>query len=119
MKNFPNQIEHTLQWARDAFEGTFTQAPLSALQYITEADFVEKTMKMQGAEPVETLDKCKKVLVDDHPKSFEDCVGWARRLFQELFHNSIAQLLHNFPPDQTTSSGMITLIIKSRNFCKK
>merc|ERR1719411_2353122 len=105
LKNFPNQIEHTLQWARDAFEGTFTQAPLSALQYITEADFVEKTMKMQGAEPVETLDKCKKVLVDDHPKSFEDCVGWARRLFQELFHNSIAQLLHNFPPDQTTSSG--------------
>lgn len=21
LKNFPNQIEHTLQWARDAFEG--------------------------------------------------------------------------------------------------
>ena len=24
LKNFPNQIEHTLQWARDQFEGTFT-----------------------------------------------------------------------------------------------
>ena len=105
LKNFPNQIEHTLQWARDAFEGTFTQGPLSALQYITEPDFVDKTMKMQGSQPLETLEKVKKVLVDERPHSFEDCVSWARLYFQELFHNSIAQLLHNFPPDQTTSSG--------------
>jgi ubiquitin-activating enzyme E1 len=25
LKNFPNAIEHTLQWARDLFEGVFTQ----------------------------------------------------------------------------------------------
>merc|ERR1719219_2439994 len=105
LKNFPNQIEHTLQWARDAFEGTFTQSPLSALQYLSEADFVEKTMKLQGTQPVETMEKVKKVLVDDLPKNFEDCVSWARLLFQDLFHNQIAQLLHNFPADQTTSSG--------------
>merc|ERR1719309_1548666 len=47
LKNFPNAIEHTLQWARDEFEGQFTQAPLSALQYLSESDFVEKTMKLQ------------------------------------------------------------------------
>ena len=105
LKNFPNQIEHTLQWARDAFEGTFTQAPLAALQYLSEADFLEKTLKAQGSTPVETLEKIKKILVDDNPHSFEDCVGWARRFFQDLFHNQIAQLLHNFPADQTTSSG--------------
>ncbi len=34
LKNFPNAIEHTLQWARDVFEGQFTQAPLTAAQYI-------------------------------------------------------------------------------------
>ena len=27
LKNFPNAIEHTLQWARDAFEGVFKQTP--------------------------------------------------------------------------------------------
>merc|ERR550532_3469931 len=107
LKNFPNQIEHTLQWARDAFEGTFTQAPLAALQYLSEADFLEKTLKAQGSTPVETLEKIKKILVDDIPNSFEDCVGWARRFFQDLFHNQIAQLLHNFPADQTTSSGAL------------
>ena len=30
---------------------------------------------------------------------------WARLRFEENFHNSIAQLLHNFPLDMTTSSG--------------
>ena len=91
--------------ARDSFEGTFTQAPLDALRYLSESDFVEKTMKLQGTQPVETFEKVKKVLVDDLPKNFEDCLSWARHLFQDLFHNQIAQLLHNFPADQTTSSG--------------
>lgn len=27
LKNFPYQIEHTIQWARDYFEGTFTETP--------------------------------------------------------------------------------------------
>ena len=27
LKNFPSKIEHTIQWARDAFEGWFKQAP--------------------------------------------------------------------------------------------
>ena len=26
LKNFPHKIEHTIQWSRDFFEGTFTQA---------------------------------------------------------------------------------------------
>merc|ERR1719158_2641738 len=67
LKNFPNQIEHTLQWARDAFEGTFTQSPLSALQYLSESDFVEKTMKLQGTQPVETMEPVAQILVKERP----------------------------------------------------
>ena len=67
LKNFPNQIEHTLQWARDLFEGTFTQVPQSALQYIVEPDFVEKTHRLPGAQPLETLESVKKILVRVHP----------------------------------------------------
>ena len=39
LKNFPNAIEHTLQWARDLFEGQFTQAPLTAAQYLEDPTF--------------------------------------------------------------------------------
>ena len=45
--------------------------------------------------------------VDEKPSNFEDCVAWARRFWQVYFHNDIAHLLHNFPPDQTTSSGQL------------
>merc|ERR1719350_1366032 len=105
LKNFPNAIEHTLQWARDTFEGTFTQAPLDALRYLSESDFVEKTMKLQGTQPVETLQTVHKLIIKEKPDNFNDCVAWARLTWQELFHNSIAQLLHNFPADQVTSTG--------------
>ncbi|MGH0146291.1 UNVERIFIED_CONTAM: hypothetical protein FKN15_007464, partial [Acipenser sinensis] len=35
LKNFPNAIEHTLQWARDEFEGLFKQPAENAMQYLT------------------------------------------------------------------------------------
>jgi len=105
LKNFPNAIEHTLQWARDVFEGQFTQAPLTAAQYIEDADFKDKTLTLPGAQPVETLETVKRILIAERPSDFKDCVAWARLTWQELFHTQIAQLLHNFPPDQVTSSG--------------
>jgi ubiquitin-activating enzyme E1 len=40
LKNFPNQIEHTLQWARDWFEGTFKQAPEDVNQYLTNPEYL-------------------------------------------------------------------------------
>jgi len=105
LKNFPNAIEHTLQWARDLFEGQFTQAPLTASQYVEDPTFKEKTLALPGAQPIETLQTVVKLVVKERPENFKDCVAWARLTWQELFHNQIAQLLHNFPPDQVTSSG--------------
>merc|ERR1719339_171429 len=105
LKNFPNAIEHTLQWARDMFEGQFTQAPLTASQYVEEPQFKEKTLALPGAQPLDTLQTVLKLIVKEKPDNFNDCVAWARLTWQELFHNQIAQLLHNFPPDQVTSTG--------------
>lgn len=44
-------------------------------------------------------------LIDERPKDFNDCVKWARLHWQDQFSNQIRQLLYNFPPDQTTSTG--------------
>ena len=48
----------------------------------------------------EIFDGIKKSLVDERPKEFADCVKWARMQFQEYYHNTIQQLLYNFPKDQ-------------------
>ncbi|XP_001361582.2 ubiquitin-like modifier-activating enzyme 1 [Drosophila pseudoobscura] len=105
LKNFPNAIEHTLQWARDAFEGVFKQSAENAAQYIADPQFTERIIKLPGIQPLEILDSIKKALIDDKPKSFADCVEWARLYWEDQYANQIKQLLFNFPPDQVTSSG--------------
>ena len=35
LKNFPNAIEHTIQWARDQFEGLFTKTAENCHKFIT------------------------------------------------------------------------------------
>ena len=56
---------------------------------------------------MEALDTVVKYLVDERPKCFEDCVSWARNLFEVNFSNQIRQLLFNFPRDEKTSSGAL------------
>lgn len=107
LKNFPNAIEHTLQWARDSFEGLFRQSAENASQYLTDPEFLERTLKLPGVQPLEVLESVKAALVDDRPRSFEDCIVWARKYWQEQFSNQIKQLLFNFPPDQLTSTGQL------------
>lgn len=60
---------------------------------------------MPGNEPLEVLESVKKVLVEERPKDFDDCVRWARLYWEEMYNNQIRQLLYNFPPDQLTTSN--------------
>ncbi|XP_075993676.1 ubiquitin-like modifier-activating enzyme 1 [Genypterus blacodes] len=105
LTSFPNAIEHTLQWARDEFEGLFKQPQENALQYLTDPKFMERTLKLPGAQPVEVLEAVYKSLVTDRPHSWAHCVAWASSHWRCQYSNNIHQLLHNFPPDELTSSG--------------
>ncbi|NWT76688.1 UBA1 enzyme, partial [Prunella himalayana] len=44
LKNFPNAIEHTLQWARDEFEGLFKQPAENVNQYLMDPKLLEQTL---------------------------------------------------------------------------
>jgi ubiquitin-activating enzyme E1 len=105
LKNFPNAIEHTLQWARNEFEGLFVQPGVYVAQYLSDPKFIQHTKKLPGIQPAEILGALKKALVDIRPSTFDDCIVWARKIFEEYFHDTIAQLLFNFPPEHMTSSG--------------
>ncbi|GIY15386.1 ubiquitin-like modifier-activating enzyme 1 [Caerostris darwini] len=105
LKNFPNAIEHTLQWARDEFEGLYKQAAENAHAYLNDPTFMDRTLKLAGNQPLEVLETVKRVIIDDRPESFEQCIMWSRLHWEEQYHNQISQLLFNFPPDQVTSTG--------------
>lgn len=116
LKNFPNQIQHTLQWARDWFEGAFKQSAEEVNAYLS-TNGTQYLEGLQQNSKVETLKLIRLTLVDDRPVSFEDCVVWARLQFETLFNNQIRQLLHNFPEEQVTSSG--TLFWSGSKRCPK
>lgn len=63
LKNFPNAIEHTLQWARDSFEGAFNKAAETAVQYISDPSFVDRVLRLPGNQPLEVLESVKVSLV--------------------------------------------------------
>lgn len=103
LKNFPNQIEHTLQWARDWFEGAFKQASEEVNGYIKAGEmYLESLHPNTKAETIKLL-----LQTLDRPTTYQDCVTWARLTFENQFSNQILQLLHNFPADQVTSSGQL------------
>jgi ubiquitin-activating enzyme E1 len=104
LKHFPNQIEHTLQWAREWFEEVFKQLPDDVIEYTHNPDFLTK-LENQPNIKLETLQRLKDSLIFSKPNSIADCVTWARKQFEDLYANRIKQLLHNFPLDRITSSG--------------
>lgn len=42
----------------------------------------------------------------ERPRDWRDCVRWARRRWQSRYHDAIAQLLHNFPPEHVSPAPM-------------
>ncbi|UQC75836.1 ubiquitin-activating enzyme E1 [Colletotrichum lupini] len=105
VKSFPNKIEHTIAWSKDhMFENLFVTSPSTVNLYLTQPNYIEGTLKQGGSAKL-TLETLRDYLTTDRPRTFEDCVAWARILFEKEFNNKIQQLLHNFPKDSTTSTG--------------
>merc|ERR1719231_93612 len=87
LKNFPNAIEHTLQWARDWFEGVFKQTPGDANAYLGTPDFLAQLASQQNTK-LDTLERVHTSLVTDRARGFDECIVWARLRFEEMFANS-------------------------------
>ncbi len=104
LRSFPNKIEHTIAWARELFETSFVKSPETVNLYLSQPNYLETTLKQGGNEKA-TLETIRDYLVTDKPLSFEDCIIWARSLFEKQYNNAIQQLLYNFPKDSVSSSG--------------
>eukprot|EP00301_Raphidiophrys_heterophryoidea_P000638 c10321_g1_i1.p1 GENE.c10321_g1_i1~~c10321_g1_i1.p1 ORF type:complete len:1042 (+),score=295.58 c10321_g1_i1:99-3128(+) len=104
LKHFPNKIEHTIQWARDEFEGLFANQPNDVNRYLTEPTFLQSLNNQRNIRD-QILESIVANLVNSRPVTFEQCVEWARLKFEQLFNHSIHQLLHNFPLDTKDRNG--------------
>ncbi|KAK9472987.1 uncharacterized protein V1510DRAFT_415721 [Dipodascopsis tothii] len=104
LRSFPNQIEHTIAWAKNLFQEFFALSAENVNLYLSQPNFVESTLKQSGDQKA-ILENIQACLVTAKPLTFEECIIWARQEFEKKFHNDIVQLLYNFPKDAVTSTG--------------
>ncbi|XP_065498782.1 ubiquitin-like modifier-activating enzyme 7 [Caloenas nicobarica] len=102
LRYFPRTIQHTLQWARDEFEGLFQLPAEHVNRFMEDPTFPEQ---LPAGKALEVLEQVQSSL-RERPRDWRDCVRWARRHWQSCYHDAIAQLLHNFPPEHETSPGV-------------
>ncbi|XP_064931061.1 ubiquitin-like modifier-activating enzyme 7 isoform X2 [Columba livia] len=102
LRYFPRTIQHTLQWARDEFEGLFQLPAEHVNRFMEDPTFLEQ---LPAGKALEVLEQVQSSL-RERPRDWRDCVRWARRRWQSRYHDAIAQLLHNFPPEHETSPGV-------------
>lgn len=104
LRSFPNNINHTIAWAKELFHSYFAGPAEVVNLYLTQPDYLKSTLRQSGNE-IQTLETLRDFLGSEKPSSFDDCITWARMQFEKQYNNAIRQLLYNFPPDATTSSG--------------
>eukprot|EP01116_Phalansterium_solitarium_P005095 TRINITY_DN1640_c0_g1_i4.p1 TRINITY_DN1640_c0_g1~~TRINITY_DN1640_c0_g1_i4.p1 ORF type:complete len:1025 (+),score=498.95 TRINITY_DN1640_c0_g1_i4:192-3266(+) len=103
LHHFPNLIEHTIQWARDIFEGLYRNQAETVNSYLSNPGFIDSLAKQTGPTKLETVSSIRSALGEERATRFEQCIQWARLKFEEYFNNNIQQLLYNFPVDMINS----------------
>ncbi|XP_023222843.1 ubiquitin-like modifier-activating enzyme 6 [Centruroides sculpturatus] len=99
IKSFPMQIEHTVQWAYEKFLNLFIIKPSSYNEIWKKNNGINGIIeRLELGERVNGLSTAIKLLLI-RPKSWKDCVEFARHKFEKYFCNKAHQLLHLFPLD--------------------
>lgn len=65
---------------------------------------MENSLKYSGQQ-ADQAEQILASLVTQKPLSFDECIVWARLLFEDKYNNAIQQLLFSLPKDATTTTG--------------
>lgn len=101
LKNFPYQIEHTVQYSIDLFHGLFNQIPDYLIKYIEDPQFMTK---LEAGEALNVFEKLNDMLANI-PNNFNDCLQYAYNLWYKNFNFQIRDLLNQFPADKLKEDG--------------
>eukprot|EP00347_Sterkiella_histriomuscorum_P017580 403348792 len=100
LKMFPEETLHCVEWARDKFGKIFTQNIQNTIKILDEG----KNFQPMSQQDTMSLKEGLKI-IEKRPKSFEDCIEYARLKFEKFFNHDVRQLLHVYPLDAKTKDG--------------
>ena len=127
LKNFPYDISHTIQWARDLFDGYFHRRPRQANDHVKEiaqmedlSDFAHMLIRKFGDDAA--LDMADELgedigvfpfsvgLDQDDPEYIAAvrrvALNWAIRQADRFFYSNIDELLQKHPTDSLDEDGV-------------
>uniref|UniRef100_A0A8C8ZUA9 Ubiquitin like modifier activating enzyme 6 n=1 Tax=Prolemur simus TaxID=1328070 RepID=A0A8C8ZUA9_PROSS len=107
LKSFPATIEHTIQWARDKFESSFSHKPSLFNKFWQNYPSAEEVL--QKIQSGHSLEGCFQVikLLSRRPRNWSQCIELARLKFEKYFNHKALQLLHCFPLDIRLKDGSL------------
>eukprot|EP01133_Synstelium_polycarpum_P005912 gene5912-6843_t len=103
LKSFPSNLDHCIQWSRDKFEKLYCINPSELDKFIREDGYIAIAL-------CKSLSK----LLKTYPKTFRDCVQFARIKFEKLFCHNVKQLLRTYPLDLKSKEGVPFWILPKR-----
>jgi ubiquitin-activating enzyme E1 len=103
IKSFPNQILHTITWARDNFD-FFRRVPENINNFKSNHNFLEE---LSGFDKEQAKEDIKLFEIDYSFNDWNDCVQLAVNMWAKFFRDDILQLLNSFPPDSRTKDGRL------------
>lgn len=102
IKNFPNEIHHTIHWAMDYFE-LFNRAPYNINRWIKD-ETIYKSMSVENTQGKEDV---LNFLVKLNISDFDSCIQSAVNMFYDNFKHQLVQLLTTYPVDHKTAEGQL------------
>jgi ubiquitin-activating enzyme E1 len=107
LRNFPNQIEHCIEWGRDKFNELFVDTPGDLISFLDNSKVFVGQLKQNSTTTttITTLQRIVDFINMKKSSSFEACVGLALENFNEFYDYSIKDLLSLFPKDHKDKDG--------------
>ena len=99
IKLFPYKFEHTVQHARDIFEGYFNRIPASYDSWARDSEARETSDRKNITELKQIYEDI--VLLSKGCLNFKCCINVAYKQWYKLFHDSIVQLISDHPEDES------------------
>jgi len=91
LRNFPNQIEHCIEWGRSAFNDLFVDKAAQAAEYLDKPVFYLANLRQNHTTAGQIEEMNKILTIADLKKigTYQGCVDLARLDFEHRFHNEI------------------------------
>eukprot|EP01069_Polyplicarium_translucidae_P010590 Polyplicarium_translucidae@DN3386_c1_g1_i2.p1 len=105
LRYFPNVIEHAVEWARDMFQGLFTDGPREAAAFFKDSRRIcnEDKAMLDATRLQRILDLIQ--LKSKADCGFDTLLSHAMDFFECLFYHDIEELIDCYPADCLTSDG--------------